>query len=198
MKRPDFLFSVALVCAASCAALAATERQWTVDPVHSSAEFSIKHLGFFHVRGTIPIRSSVITIEGSNTIPIAVNAVLDPSGVDTKNGDRDDDLRSANFFDVKRYPEMSFKSTKVVRGDKGNFSVVGDLTLHGVTKSMTLNAHFEGQGSDGRGRQHVGYTATGTFDRRDFKMNYGQSTPGGALVVGNDVSVDLAIEAVAK
>lgn len=198
MKRTGLLSSLALAFAINCTALAATERQWTVDPVHSSAEFSVKHLGFFHVKGTVPIKSAVVVTEGNNTIPTAVGAVLDASGVDTKNNDRDDDLRSDNFFDVKRYPQMTFKSTKITRGENGSFSVVGDFTLHGVTKPITLNAHFEGQGSDGRGRQRVGYTATGTFDRRDFGMNYGRSTPGGALVVGNDVSLDLAVEAVAK
>lgn len=195
--KHSFVFAMALLFAANTA-LAATQRGWTVDPVHSSAEFTVKHLGFFHVKGTIPIKSAAIVTEGEGTVPSAVSAVLDTSGVDTKNGDRDEDLRSANFFDVKRFPEMVFKSTKIVRGDNATFSVVGDLTLHGVTKPVTLSAHFEGQGSDGRGRQRVGYTARAQFDRRDFGMNYGQSTPGGALVVGNDVTVDLAIEAVAK
>ncbi len=198
MKRTGLLLPLTLAFAVNCTAFAATERQWTVDPVHSSAEFTVKHLGFFHVKGTIPIKSAVVVTEGNNSILTAARAELDASGVDTKNNDRDDDLRSDNFFDVKRYPQMTFKSTKITRGENGNFSVVGDFSLHGVTKPITLNAHFEGQGSDGRGRQRVGYTVTGTFDRRDFGMNYGRSTPGGALVVGNDVSLDLAVEAVAK
>jgi len=198
MKRISFIASLCFAFSIGCMAFAATERDWMVDPVHSSAEFTVKHLGFFHVRGTIPIKNAVIRTAANTTMPASVNAVLDASGIDTKNGDRDDDLRSPNFFDAKRYPELTFKSTKVTRGENDNFTVVGDLTLHGVTKPVTLDAHFEGQGTDGRGRQRVGYTATGHFDRRDFGMNYGQSTPGGALVVGNDVSIDLAIEAVAK
>ncbi|MDQ6932102.1 MAG: YceI family protein [Candidatus Eremiobacteraeota bacterium] len=196
MKR-CFAVCIAFLFATN-AAFPASQREWTVDSVHSSAEFSVKHLGFFHVKGTIPIKSAVVVTQENGILPAVVSAVLDATGVDTKNGDRDEDLRSENFLDVKRFPEMAFKSTKIVRGEGRDFSIVGELTLHGVTKRVDLNAHFEGRGSDGRGRQRIGYTATTQFDRRDFGINYGRSTPGGALVAGNDISVDLAIEAVAK
>ncbi len=198
MKRAPFLFSLILAVATSRTAFAATERVWTIDPVHSSAEFTVKHLGFFHVKGTIPIKDAQIVSGQNSAIPLNVSATLDPSGIDTKNGDRDDDLRSPHFFDVKHYPNLTFKSTNVIAGEKGYFSIVGDLTLHGMTKTITLNAHFEGQGRDGRGRQRVGYTASAQIDRRDFGMNYGEATPGGALIVGNVIQIGLAVEAVEK
>ncbi|MDQ6826019.1 MAG: YceI family protein [Candidatus Eremiobacteraeota bacterium] len=201
MKRVIFIFSLTLGAAASCTAFAASspmQRIWIVDPVHSSAEFSVKHLGFFHVKGTIPIKNAQLATGPSDLTPVTIAATLDPSGVDTKNDDRDKDLRSDNFFDVKRYPVMSFKSTKIIAGENGNLSIIGDLTLHGVTKQITLIAHFEGQSADARGRQRIGYTGSAHFDRRDFGMKYGEATPGGALIVGNDIRIDIAVEAVQK
>ncbi len=129
-------------------------------------------------------------------MPASVTATLDVKAIDTKTADRDADLRSDNWFDVSKYPTITFKSTSIVPGLNGAFTMNGDLTMHGVTKPVTLTGKVEGSVVDSHGRRHVGYSATGTIDRRDFGLNWGKTTPGGALIAGNDVTITLNAEAI--
>jgi polyisoprenoid-binding protein YceI len=164
---------------------------WAADPRHSSAQFTITHLGISHVRGVIPIASAVIA-GASPQLPTRVEATLDASGVDTRNDKRDADLRSPHFFDAARYPTLTFTSTSISPVDAKNFTVTGNLTLHGVTRPVTLKAAFLGQMVGERGDAHVAYEATGTIKRSDFGMTY---LP---IVVGDDVDIDIDIEALAR
>ena len=131
-----------------------------------------------------------------STLPISIGATLDATALDTKNGDRDSDLRGPKWLDVTQYPTITFSSTKIT-GTGDAFTVVGDLTLHGVTKSVTLSGKSLGTVTDSRGNQHVGYEATTSFDRRDFGLNY-MSQSGGALIAGTSVSITIDIEAVSR
>jgi polyisoprenoid-binding protein YceI len=163
---------------------------WSADPVHSSANFTVTHLGISHVNGIIPIKSSSIDVPDGSNIPVSAEAVFDPSGVDTRNSDRDSDLRSPHFFDVATYPMMRFKSTKITTTDATHFTMTGDLTLHGQTHPVTLAAQYLGRATTPNGQQRIAYEAKTTIDRTQWGMNYGNP------FAANSVDIELDIEAV--
>jgi polyisoprenoid-binding protein YceI len=190
------------ICAAALtlclgAALAGTAVADTLtgDLDHSSSEFVATHLTISSVHGTIPVKSWSATT-GAGDIPTSVTATLDAQGLDTKSADRDHDLHGADWFDVTKYPTITFKSTSVVPGQNGAFKLIGDLTIHGVTKPVTLDGKVVGSIVDGHGHRHVGYTATTTIDRRDFGLTWGHTTPAGVYIVGNDVTITINAEGI--
>lgn len=185
--------AAALVGALAAPALAA---DYAVDPAHTQAEFTVTHLAISHVRGQIPLASGTISI-GANDVPTAISATLSVKDIDTHDTGRDKDMRGPDWFDTDKFPTMTFVAKKIT-GTAQSFSVAGDLTFHGVTKPVTLAAKEEGRVTDQRGRTHIGYTATTTIDRRDWGLNWGRTTPGGALIAANDVSINLNVEAVSK
>jgi len=192
-RRLALLLSTTLLCAAP--AFGATGTSWRVDPGHSNAEFSVRHLVVSNVKGTIPIQQATITTAPGSTLPVSMSATLDASKLTTGNDNRDADLRGKDFFDVANTPTITFAST-MVTGTSEAFTIVGNLTIRGITKSVSLTAKGLGTTTDGRGRVHAGYEALTTLDRRDFGMT-GLSQNGGALVAGTDVAITLEIEAVA-
>jgi|SRR5271165_5404133 len=167
----------------------------TGDPSHSSATFSVMHLAISNVAGSIPVVSWNGTTD-AGYMPTSVNATLDAKGIDTKEADRDSDLRSDRWFDVAKYPTMTFKSSKIEPGPSGTFKMTGDLTMHGVTKPVSLEGKLLGTVKDGRQRIHVGYTATTTIDRRDFGLNFAGTVPEGQLVAGYDVTITINAEGI--
>lgn len=170
-------------------ALAATSQIWTVDPVHSTAQFTARHFGIVPVIGTIPIRSASLTLVGDSQIPTAASAELDASKLDTHDDRRDGDLRSAHFFDVASTPDLRFVSTKVDGNDPKHFTINGSLTMHGQTHPVVLNAQVVASGKSPRGRSMIAYAATATIDRTQWGMTYGP------LIVGNSVDISLNVEA---
>ena len=184
------VFTAASLLAIAAPAAAA---EYTVDTAHTQAQFTVVHLAISKVHGQIPVAAGVVQVEGNNEVPAAVNATLDVSRLDTHDAKRDSDLKGPDFFDAAKYPTITFVSTKIA-GTPSAFTVTGNLTLHGVTKPVTLNGKVEGQVTDGRGRHHIAYTATTTFDRREFGMNWGNFS-GGALIAGYEVTVDLEVDA---
>ncbi len=186
------ILATALVAALAAPALAA---DYAVDPAHSQATFTVSHLTVTKVSGQIPVQSATV-VTGANDLPAKIEATLDLKGIDTREPDRDKDLRSDDFFDVAKYPTMTFVSRKV-EGTPSGFNLTGDLTFHGVTKPVTLAAKLEGKVTDGKGRTHLGYSATTTIDRRDWGLNWGKMN-GGALIVGNEVTISLTVEAVSR
>ncbi|GAC1360819.1 MAG: YceI family protein [Vulcanimicrobiaceae bacterium] len=189
MNRSIFALAACLLALSMPRAAQAGGEQWQVDPVHSSAEFTATHLMISHVRGTIPIKDAHITIPSGSDIPSSVSAVLDPKGVDTHNGMRDDDLRSAHFFDVAMDPKMSFESTKISATDAKHFTIAGNLTMHGATHPITLDAQVIGKGPGMKHEPRIAFTATTTIDRSLWGMNYGSP------VVSNSITINLEIEA---
>jgi polyisoprenoid-binding protein YceI len=171
---------------------------FAIDPGHSSAEFKVQHLVVSNVRGTIPITEGIVTIVPGATLPVSISATLDASALNTQNSDRDSDLRSPDWFDVSKYPTIVFKSTKVAAGSSSAFKVTGDLTLHGVTKSVVLDCSTVGTTIDGRGHRRIGFSATTALDRRDYGMNFMKATPGGNLIAGTSVAISLEIEVVER
>jgi len=192
-RRFALFLGVVLFCAAP--APGATGTSWRVDPGHSNAEFTVRHLVITNVKGTIPIQQATIQTAPGSTLPQSISATLDPGKLNTGNDNRDSDLRGKDWFDVANFPTITFSSTQI-SGTLDAFTIVGNLTIHGVTKSATLATKMLGTTTDSRGRVHAGYEATTTIDRRDFGLTT-MSTSGGALVAATDVSITLEIEAIA-
>lgn len=192
MIRRSFL-TVALIVACTVP-VPARAADFTLDPNHTQAEFVVTHLAISRVRGQVPLASGTLTT-GTNDVPTAISATLSAKDINTQSADRDSDLRGSDWLEVDKYPTMTFVA-KSIGGTPQAFTVAGELTLHGVTKPVTLTGQMLGKLTDGRGRTHIGYTATTTIDRRQWGLNWGNTTPGGALIAAYDVTINLNVEAV--
>ncbi len=190
MKK--LLFAVAAVLPAL--ALGATS-SWNVDPMHSTAGFSVRHLVISNVKGEFQKVSGKVVLDEADLARSTVEATIDASSVDTKVADRDTHLKSPDFLDAAKYPTITFKSTKVARAGKDALSVTGDLTLHGVTRPVTLavTASPEVKGMFGETRR--GYSATTKISRKEFGLTWNKAVEAGP-VVGDEVNVALDIEVV--
>ena len=184
-----------VVLAASAAAVSAQVKEYKIDPAHSEADFAIKHMAISTVHGSFHGVSGVVKFDPNNLAKSSVEATIDVSTVDTGVAQRDGHLKSPDFFDVAKFSTMTFKSTSVKKaGD--HYDVAGDLTLHGVTKPVVLRLEQPSKGlDDGKGHEHRGFTATTTVNRQDFGLKWQGSTPGGEQMVGDDVKIEIDIDA---
>jgi len=191
---------LAALAAFVCTVLAtpALAETYTADPVHTSAEFTVSHLALSRVKGIIPVKSATVLTAAGKDVPTSIEATLDPSGLDSRDEQRDSDLKSPHWLDVAKYPTITFKSTSITSATDGTITINGNLTIHGTTKPVTLLAHLEGKGKDNRGNDRIAYTAQGKIDRREYGIVDQGATPVGNLVVGNDITISLEIEAVGK
>ena len=175
--------------------MSAQVTQWKIDANHSEADFAIKHMSISTVHGTFRGISGTITYDPADVVKSGVEASIDVTSVDTGVAARDTHLKSADFFDVAKFPTMTFKSTSVKKaGD--HYDVTGDLTLHGVTKPVVLKLEELGKsqiGMDGKS-VHRGFTATTTINRTDFGLSWNGSLKSGDAMLGNDVRIELDIE----
>jgi polyisoprenoid-binding protein YceI len=191
------LFTTGLACAPSSAfAQAAT---WTIDPGHSAAQFTVRHMVVANVRGEFDGPTGTVTFDPADLTSLKVDVAFDTRTVNTRNADRDKDLRSDLFFDVAKYPKMTFKSKRAEPSGPGHLKLVGDLTIKGITKETTLDV--EGptpEIKDIWGERRVGATATTTIDRRQFGLTYNRVLEGGGAVVGDTVTVTIDIEMTRK
>ena len=188
-----------LVTALALGAVAAQAQSasWKIDNAHSEADFAIKHMAISTVHGSFRGVSGVIHFDGANVGKSSVDATIDIASVDTGVGARDTHLKSADFFEVARYPTMTFKSTSIAKSDSG-YAVTGDLTLHGVTKSVVLQLETPGKeetGMDGKSL-HRGFTAHTTLNRKDFGLNWNGTLKSGDAALGDEVRIEIDIEAV--
>jgi polyisoprenoid-binding protein YceI len=170
---------------------AAQLQSWNIDPAHSSVQFSVRHMGISTVRGAFTKLSGLVLYDPSDSSKTTIDAAIDAASVDTRVDRRDNDLRSPNFFDAAKYPTLTFKSKKVEAAGAGKLKVIGDLTIHGVTKEVTLEV--EGPSApvkDPRGNLHIGASASTTVNRKDFGVN------GAAAMVGDDVPITIDLELV--
>jgi polyisoprenoid-binding protein YceI len=167
---------------------------WQVDSTHSSAGFSVKHMMVATVRGTLGPISGTVEYDGKDVSSIKADIKIDVTKLNTGNAARDKDLRDTGFFEVAKYPTMTFKSRRVEPGAAGTFRLVGDLTMHGVTKEVTLDVEGPSPAVKVQnGGLKVGATATTRVNRRDFGLNYNNVIEAGA-VVGDQVTVTIDIE----
>jgi len=164
-----------------------------IDPVHSTVGFKIRHL-FANVTGRFTDVSGTINVDPAHPGNASVNATIAIKSIDTANAMRDKDLRGPNFFESDKFPTMTFQSSKVVLSGTQEADLTGDLTLHGVTKPVTLHVQFLGKGPGMMGGTTTGWEATGSINRSDYGLTWSKTIEGTKLV-GDDVSIDLEITA---
>jgi polyisoprenoid-binding protein YceI len=168
--------------------------KWTIDPVHSEVGFSVRHMMVSKVRGRFTEFSGDI-VTGENPADSSVTAEITLSSIQTGEENRDNHLRSPDFFEAENYPTMTYKSTSVKpHGD--DWTIEGELTLKGVTKSVPLHLELNGFGPDAYGGTRAGFTATGEINRRDFNVSFSAPMANGGAVVSDKISLHLEIEAV--
>jgi polyisoprenoid-binding protein YceI len=171
--------------------------QWVIDPGHSSASFAVKHMMVSTVHGSFSGLKGTVDYDPSNLAASSVNLTIDATTVDTRNENRDKDLKSPNFFDIAKFPTITFISKRVIPEGPGKLQLVGDMTIHGVTKEVTF--HVEGPASpikDGKGNLHSGATATTVVNRKDFGITWNKTLDGGGAIVGDNVDVTVEVEMV--
>jgi polyisoprenoid-binding protein YceI len=167
---------------------------WSIDPVHSSVEFAARHMVVSKVRGRFRTFSGTI-VTAENPLESSVTAEIDLNSIDTGTEQRDNHIRSADFFDVATYPTMTFRSTGVSRDGDG-YILHGQLTLKGVTRDVPLKLELNGFGPDAFGGTRAGFTATGEINRKDFGVNFNAVMQTGGAVVSDRIQLHLEIEAV--
>jgi polyisoprenoid-binding protein YceI len=168
---------------------------WAIDPVHTEIGFSVRHMVISKVRGRFTgVTGTIVTAE--NPLESSATAEIDMTTIDTANAQRDDHLRSADFFEVEQHPTMTWTSTGIRRSGDG-FVVDGDLTLKGVTRNVPLKLELNGFGPDAYGGTRAGFTATGEISRDAFGVSFNAVIEGsGGAVVGDKITISLEVEAV--
>jgi polyisoprenoid-binding protein YceI len=168
---------------------------WNVDPAHSSVEFRVKHLGIATVKGLFREYEGHIEI-GDDVSSTRVYGKIKAASIDTGEPQRDDHLRSADFFDAESHPDITFESTKIEAVSEDEFHVTGDLTMHGVTHPITLHAEVEGTEEDPWGNTRVGLEAQGEISRGDWGMKFNQALGSGNMMVSDKVRISVDVSAV--
>lgn len=171
---------------------------YTIDAGHSGVMFKVRHLAISSVTGRFEKFSGSFSYDPKNVKASKAEALIEAASINTDQSKRDDHLRNADFFDVEKFPELKFVSKSVKNAKKDRFDIVGDLTLHGVTKSVVLNAEFGGATKDPWGNNRIGFTASTTINRKDFGLTYHKALETGGLVVGEEVKITLEIEGIQK
>jgi polyisoprenoid-binding protein YceI len=169
---------------------------WTIDPVHSEVGFTVRHMMVSKVRGKFNDFSGEL-VTGENPLESRVSAAIDLRSIDTGNADRDNHIRSSDFFEVDTFTTMTYHSTGV-RIDGDDYVLDGELTLKGVAKPVALRLELGGFGPDGHGGTRAGFSATGEIKRSDFGVDFNAVLETGGLVVSDKVTINLEIEAVLK
>jgi polyisoprenoid-binding protein YceI len=169
---------------------------WTIDPVHSEVGFAVRHMMVSKVRGKFKTFSGEL-VTAENPLDSSVTAEIDLASIDTGAQQRDDHIRSADFFEVEKYPTMTYRSAGV-RAHGDGYVLDGDLTLKGVTKQVPLTLELNGFGPDPYGGTRAGFTATTEINRRDFGVNFSAPMQNGGAVVADKITIHLEIEAVLK
>jgi polyisoprenoid-binding protein YceI len=174
---------------------AGAKTAWKLDPTHTLVEFSAKHLMITTVKGRISDLEGTIYTDEKDPKSSSVEVTLKAGSIDTRTDQRDQHLRSADFLNAEKYPELKFRSTRI-EGDRSEFKLTGDLTIRDVTRPITLDVRFEGETKDPWGGERVGFSATGKIDRRDFGLTWNQLLETGGVAVGNEIKMVVEVEAV--
>lgn len=176
-----------------------TINTWTIDATRSAVEFAVKHMMFTTVRGRFKDVKGTIEVDEQNPDRSVINVEIDAASLDTGAPDRDGHLRSGDFLDADNHPTLTFRSKRVEGAMKkagDTFRVIGDLTIRGTTMEVALDAVYEGIGRDPWGGTRAGVRATATIDRRDWGLKWNQALETGGILVGNEVRIELEVQAV--
>jgi polyisoprenoid-binding protein YceI len=167
---------------------------WQIDPVHSEVSFSVRHMMVSKVRGSFTeFEGTIVTADEPTDSTVTASIAL--NSIDTRSEQRDNHIRSADFFDVAQHPTMTYRSTSL-SGNGENWTLDGELSLHGVTRRVPLSLELNGFTADPFGGQRVGFSATAEINRRDFGIDISMPMDGGGVVVGDKVTISLEVEAV--
>ena len=167
---------------------------WQVDGAHTEVEFSVRHLMISNVKGRFgKVKGAVVYDQQARKL-LSLDVEIETASVDTRVEQRDQHLRSADFFDVEKHPTMTFKGRGVLGDVNDRFKLIGDLTIRGTTREVTLDVTLEGSGNDPGGNERRGYSATGKIDRRDFGLTWNQAIEAGGVAVGHDVKIVINTE----
>ncbi len=169
---------------------------YSIDPAHTEIGFRVKHLGISTVRGVFNEADAAITFPSDDLADLQTSATVQAASIYTNDADRDGHLRSADFFDVENHPVISFASTEVTGIDGSRFTLNGDLTIRGVTKPIVLSGEYLGAAVDPWGSERTAFTAEGTINRKDFGLNWNKALEAGGLLVGDEVTIVLDVQAV--
>ncbi len=185
----------ALVALLALAALPSLAANYNIDPAHSDASFTIRHL-VSKVRGGFSTFEGTITFDPADLSAGSVNFEIDASSIDTGNERRDGHLRSGDFFDVEKFPKITFTSSSFKKTGDGSLEVTGTLTMHGVSKEITLPVEFFGEAGDPWGNTRAGFSVTMTLHRKDFGISWNEALDSGGFILGEDVSIEINLEAI--
>ena len=167
--------------------------KWVVDPTHSEVHFKVKHLVISTVTGTFKAFEGALTTENDDFENAEIDFSLDVNSIDTNQVQRDEHLKSADFFNAAEYPQIIFKSTSFTKED-GDYLLRGDLTAKGITKPVKLNVDFGGSATDFYGNEKAGFEITGKINRKDFGLTWDGITEAGAIVVGEEIKLNINLQ----
>jgi polyisoprenoid-binding protein YceI len=168
---------------------------WNIDPIHSVAEFKVKHMMISNVKGQFTGVSGKLSLDETDLLNSQVEATIDASSINTREPQRDAHLKSPDFFDVEKFPTLSFQSTHVSRTGEAELAVDGDLTIHGVTRKVTFDV--EGPAAPAKdpwGNTRLGLSATARINRKDFGLTWNAALETGGILVGEEVTITLEVE----
>ncbi len=168
---------------------------WNLDPVHSVAEFKVKHMMISNVKGQFTTLTGVLSLDETNHTNSRVEASIQAASINTRDAQRDTHLKSPDFFDAEKFPTLSFKSTRIGRSGNGELAVTGDLTIRGVTRNVVFTV--EGPtppANDPWGNARVGLSATTKINRKDFGLTWNATLETGSIVVGDEVTITLDVQ----
>lgn len=168
---------------------------YALDTAHTTVEFVVRHLMITKVRGRFTAFEGRVETAPDSDLPTSISASIDAASIDTREDQRDTHLRSPDFFEVEKYPKLTFESTRI-DGTPDEFTIDGKLTIHGVTRDVSLAANFEGRTKDPWGGTRVGYSAQTTINRKDFGLTWNAALETGGVVVGDEIRIELNVEAI--
>jgi len=170
--------------------------KWVLDPSHSELGFKIKHLMISNVSGSFSDFTAEAEMEGADFETAHIHLRVDVASINTHNSQRDEHLRTSDFFDVRTYPEMSFESEGVKRIDQENYKVFGNLTMKGITKPVELNAEYNGVTKDPWGGERAGFTVTGKIKRSEWEVNFNALLETGGVTLSDEVKIQSELQLV--
>jgi polyisoprenoid-binding protein YceI len=174
-----------------------SKQSWQVDAAHSSVSFSVRHMVISKVRGKFGKWTAKLDLDTANLAAASVEVEIDAASIDTGVVDRDAHLRSPDFFDTAKFPTITYKSKSVKAAGAEALHVVGDLTLHGVTKEVALAVEVGGQGKDPWGNLRAGFTAKGSLNRKEFGLAWNQALETGGVLVAEKIELEIELQAIA-
>ncbi|MDF2557932.1 MAG: hypothetical protein K0R71_1760 [Bacillales bacterium] len=173
-----------------------TIKAWTLDNAHSSVDFSVKHMMISKVKGSFKDFTATIVADPEDLTTAEIEFEVQMASIDTRNLDRDNHLRTNDFFEVEAHPTMKFVAIRIEKTDDGEYNVFGNLTIKGVTRAEVFTATFEGTGQDPWGQTKVGFTVEGKVNRSDYGIVYNAALETGGVLIGDQVKISLDVQAV--